>query len=495
MLLRPAIVFFACLHSVAASAATGYSLTNAFPNVSFGNPVCIASAPGETNRLFVLEKLGVIAVITNLAAPNVSLFMDLTDRVTSPSDPDEQGLLGLAFHPGFATNGFFYVFYTGPATTSAGTGRHDILSRFHISDSNPNRGDRASEVRYIVQWDRASNHNAGDLHFGPDDYLYVALGDEGGAYGQFGNTQKIDLNFFSAIMRIDVDNRPGSLPPNPHSSALASLTNYSIPPDNYFVGATNFNGLPVDPANVRTEFWAVGMRNPWRFSFDPFTGICYVGHVGQTNIEWINIATNGANCGWNYYEGGKQWTNAPPPGFVLTPPLWEYGHTNSRACIIGGVVYRGSQIPQLNGAYIYGDYSSGEIWALRHSGMTVTDNSLLLKSTKARFSAFGIDPSNGDILGAPFPFSSWPPLQRLVYTNKLSTPVFTEVYLSGASLFLNGTGGRANQTYRLVSSTNIEPSSVWSALATGVFDGNGAFSITNPIDPDASQSFYRVQLP
>ena len=130
MSLRPAMVVFACLHSVAASAATGYSLINAFPNVTFANPVCIASAPGETNRLFVLEKSGVIAVITNLAAPNVSLFMGLTDRVTSPSDPDEEGLLGLEFHPGFATNGFFYVFYTGPATTSAGTGRHDILSRF-----------------------------------------------------------------------------------------------------------------------------------------------------------------------------------------------------------------------------------------------------------------------------------------------------------------------------------------------------------------------------
>lgn len=115
------------------------------------------------------------------------------------------------------------------------------------------------------------------------------------------------------------------------------------------------------------------MRNPWRFSFDPVTGTCYAGHVGQTNSEWINIVTNGANCGWNYYEGSRQWTNSLPHGFVLTPPPWEYGHTNSRACIIGGVVYRGSRIPQLNGAYVYGDYSSGEIWSLRHIGMMLPE--------------------------------------------------------------------------------------------------------------------------
>ncbi len=221
------------LLSFHAFAATGYTLTNAFRIVSFIYPVCITSPPGETNRLFVVEKDGGIAVITNLTIPVVTGFMAL-NNVISAHTSDEQGLLGLVFHPGFATNGYFYVFYTGTATTAAGTGPYDILSRFQVSTSDPNHGDPASEVRYIVQRDRAVKHNAGDLHFGPDGYLYVSLGDEGGAYGQFGNSQKIDQNFFSAIMRIDVDNRPGSLPPNPHSSSLPSLTNYSIPPDNYF---------------------------------------------------------------------------------------------------------------------------------------------------------------------------------------------------------------------------------------------------------------------
>ncbi|MEY2429525.1 MAG: hypothetical protein QOJ40_2410 [Verrucomicrobiota bacterium] len=163
------------------------------------------------------------------------------------------------------------------------------------------------------------------------------------------NTQKIDHDFFSAIMRLDVDKNPGSLPPNPHGSALPSLTNYSIPPDNPYVGATSFNGAALNPTAVRTEFWAVGMRNSWRFSFDSATNILYLGHVGQETLEWINIVTNGANCGWNFYEGNKQWTNPLPSGFLLNPPLIQYGHTNSRTCVIGGIVYRGSRIAPLYG--------------------------------------------------------------------------------------------------------------------------------------------------
>src|SRR5262249_30200995 len=151
-----------------------------------------------------------------------------------------------------------------------------------------------------------------------------------------------------------------------------------IPPDNYFVGATTFNGAAVNPDNVRTEFWAVGVRNPWRFCFDPQAGTKFLGHVLPDPIEWIYIFTHGAHCGWNYYEGDRRWTNSLPNDFVLTPPLFEYGHTSSRKCIIGGVVYRGTRFLDLNGAYIYGDHNSGELWALRSSGMSVTDNTLLL---------------------------------------------------------------------------------------------------------------------
>jgi len=496
--LRVFFILSICTQSLIAATATGYTLTNAFPGLTFSNPVSIASPPGDLNRLFVVERRGRIVVITNLVTPTRSIFMDISSRVTSAGDTavgGEEGLLGLAFHPGYATNGFFYVFYIGNATTPAGTGRHDILSRFTVSGANPNQGNSGSEIPYIIQIDNANNHNGGDLHFGVDGYLYVSLGDEGGSYGVYGNTQKINRNFFSAIMRLDVDNRVGSLPPNPHSSALPSLTNYSIPPDNYFVGATTFNNVAVNPANVRSEFWAVGMRNPWRFSIDPLTGTTYVGHVGQDNIEWVNIVTNGANCGWNFYEGDKKWTNNLPVGFAFTPPVIEYGHTNSRNCIIGGVVYHGSRIPQLRGAYVYGDHSSGELWAMRHSGMTVTENSLLLSSTSARVNAFGVDPSNGDILGATPRSGTNSTIERLIYTNRVPVPVISQVSQSGTVLSISGTGGPANQTYYLVASTNIESSSLWTPVGTGVFNGSGVFSIDSSVEPTTTHRFYRLQVP
>ena len=385
----------------------GYTFTNAFSTITFTNPLVITAPPGETNRLFIVEKKGRIVVITNLAAPTRSIFMDISSSSSVIYAGDtpvggEEGLLGLAFHPGYATNGYFYVFYTGNAQTS-GSGRHDILSRFKVSASDTNQGNAASEVRYIVQYDEANNHNAGDLHFGPDGYLYVSLGDEGGSYGQYGNTQKITNDFFSAIMRIDVDKRPGSLVPNPHPFALPSLTNYAIPPDNPWVGATSFNGASVDPNKVRTEFWAVGMRNPHRYSFDPVTGALFLGHVGQNQIEWVNIVTKGANCGWNFFEGDRQWTNMLPSGFTFTPPITEYGHTNgpgagTRICVIGGIVYRGSKMAQLYGSYLYADYGSGEVWALKNSGTNVTQNGVIFIDAGSAITAFGVDPSNGDPL-------------------------------------------------------------------------------------------------
>src|SRR5204863_4447513 len=185
-------------------------------------------------------------------------------------------------------------------------------------------------------------------------------------------------------MRIDVDRSPGSLPPNPHP-ALPSLTNYAIPSDNPFVGATNFNGSSINATNVRSEFWAVGVRNPWRLTFDSETGEMLLGHAGQDTVEWINLVTKGANFGWNFFEGGRQWTNAAqiPAGFTLTPPIAQYGHTNGRICVVGGVVSHGLSLSQLYGAYLYGDYGSGEVWGLRHSGTNVTQNSVLFSDSGA----------------------------------------------------------------------------------------------------------------
>ena len=217
----------------------GYQATNAFGNLTFTAPVAILSPPGETNRLFVVEQAGVVAVITNLANPNRTVFLDIPVLGGVPTG--EEGLLGMAFHPGYATNGYFFLFYTGNATTTAGSGRHDILSRFQVSSNNANQADANSEVQLIKQYDEAGNHNGGDLHFGPDGYLYVSLGDEGDGNDTRENSQRIDKDFFSGILRLDVDipKQLGSLAPNSHP---ASTTNYAVPSDNPFVGATSFKG-------------------------------------------------------------------------------------------------------------------------------------------------------------------------------------------------------------------------------------------------------------
>lgn len=413
--------------------ALNYTATNAFPGLIFNNPITMTTPPGETNRLFILEKRGRIVVITNLASPTRTIFMDITGRVTGSdtSVGDEQGLLGIAFHPGYQTNGFFYVFYTGRDNTGTGNLDHDILSRFSINPANTNQGNAASEIKLIRQLDDAGNHNAGELQFGSDGYLYVSLGDEGGGDGIIngspsGNVQRITNDFFSGIIRIDVDKRAGSLPPNAH---IASSTNYTIPPDNPFIGATNFNGFPINPAQVRTEFWAVGLRNPWRFSFDPVTGELYCADVGQGSLEEVDLIQKGKNYGWTYFEGTLQRVSSGqiPAGFVHAPPLRQYGRTNGLA-VVGGFVYRGNRVPQLYGSYIYGDYGSGRIWAMKQSGGVVTEHIQLLTDDAngggvSGLSTFAMDPSTGYILYADEQNASNGSIKRIVPTSASGAPI------------------------------------------------------------------------
>jgi glucose/arabinose dehydrogenase/mono/diheme cytochrome c family protein len=367
-------------------ATRGYTVQQQFGR-AFTAPVALATPPGETNRLFIVEQNGRISLVTNITAatPTVLTFLDIGSRVIFDG---EQGLLGLAFHPNFKTNGYFYVFYV-----AAGT-RYDRLSRFKVSDTNPNVADPASEVVLINQLDDFSNHNAGDLHFGPDGYLYVSLGDEGDGGDTGRNSQRIDKDFFSGILRIDVDKRPENLAPHPHPAASA---NYSIPADNPFVGATSFNGVALaDPSKVHTEFWAVGLRNPWRFSFDPTTGALWCGDVGQNLYEEVDIIVKGGNYGWNYREGLHAYAGTPPPGFKGIDPVYEYPHSNGNVSVTGGVVYRGNRISQIYGAYIFADYGGGSIWAMRLNtqGKGVVER----LTSNVGISAFGTDPSNGDIL-------------------------------------------------------------------------------------------------
>ena len=378
----------------------GYSFTNAFGEIAFPGPVAIVTPPGETNRIFVVEQEGRITVITNLAAPNRSVFLDITGRLVIGG---EQGLLGLAFHPGYATNRQFYIFYTVNATTAQGANTlHDRLSRMLASATNPNVADGMSEFILFEQRDEAGNHNGGDLHFGPDGYLYISLGDEGGANDNFQNSQRIDRDFFAGLMRIDVDNRPTSLLANPHPANTnnpARTVRYRIPPDNPWVGATNFNGATVNPLNVRTEFYAAGLRNPWRFSFDGTN--LYLADVGQDAWEEVNVVRRGGNYGWSYREGLHPGPRGNPAGLVFDEPIVEYQHgsaTNQGFSVTGGVVYRGSRLPGLEGAYVFADYVSGNVWNLRANGTNVVPFQRL--TGNPNIAGFGIDPRNGDVLAA-----------------------------------------------------------------------------------------------
>jgi glucose/arabinose dehydrogenase/mono/diheme cytochrome c family protein len=373
-----------------------YTTENAFGVLTFINPIAVATAPGDTNRLFVVERAGRIAVITNLLAPSRTVFLDIATQVNPTS---EGGLLGLAFHPGYATNGHFFVFYTPNANNGTGNGFHTRVSRFTRTATNEHLALPASEVVLFSQFNNAANHNGGDLHFGEDGYLYIATGDEGSANDNLNNSQRITNDFFSALLRLDVDQRPGSLPPNPHP-ALGGATNYAIPPDNPFIGATGFYGTAVNPATVRTEFFATGLRNPFRFHIDRPSGLIYVADVGQNLWEEVNLVTNGGNYGWAAREGfvvGPKPSGRPASDYAN--PILVYGHgsaTNQGFSITGGVVYRGDRFPDLFGHYLFADYVSGHVWALTHNGTTNTAFRWLL--TDNNIAGFGTDPANGDVL-------------------------------------------------------------------------------------------------
>ena len=391
---------------------SGFATAPALGGLTFTDPIVIATPPGETNRLFIAEQAGIVAVVTNLAAPTRSVFLNISSQVTTAGD-NELGFLGFAFHPNYASNGHFFVYYSSAnlRTTnlngSVNTGLHQCLARFTVSTNTPNAANPASELKLLVMPDNGVNHNGGCLQFGPDGCLYVSTGDEGGQNDQFNNSQMITNDFWSGLLRIDVDLKPGSLMPITNAAhrftGWGGVINYRIPTNNPFVGATNFNGSPINTNMLRAEFWAVGLRNPWRFSFDSLTGALYVGDVGGGLWEEINVITPGGNYGWAYREG---FVNGPksaqaPGGFSSIPPIIAYGHgsgTNEGFAVIGGVVYRGSRFPSIDGKYIFADNASGRIWATQPNGTNVVPFELL--ATDTGISTFGFDPRNGDVLMA-----------------------------------------------------------------------------------------------
>ncbi len=412
------------LNVPAAPPVTSLQLVNAFPGVTFDQPVCIVSPPGDHLRLFVCEQSGKIWVIPDVTAatPTKQLFLDLVTLVNARSNEklrvngDEVGLLGMAFHPNYATNRYFYISYSAGIGSGNTPPLYDRLARFTTQAGNPNAADTTSELVYIDQRDQQNNHQGGCLQFGTDGYLYYGVGDEGGQNDQQLNAQIIDRDFFSAIFRIDVDKKPGNLEPNPNPNPAypdnvgdsvkrdAGVARYSVPADNPFVGATTFNGQPVAAGYVRSEMWAVGLRNPWRFSFDPVTNVLWCGDVGGSKREEVNKIVKGGNYGWVYREGpfeGPWDVAAHPPapaGFTSIDPVYQYSHSTGGAdftgdCIIGGIVYRGARVAALTGKYLFADYTEGKVWSMNLDGTGVTKI-----FSEGGISSFGIDPSNQDAL-------------------------------------------------------------------------------------------------
>jgi glucose/arabinose dehydrogenase len=316
-------------------------------------PVYITNAHDQTNRLFILEKPGRIRV-AQPGATTTSIFLDISSAVQSSGG--EQGLLGLAFHPQFASNRRFFVNYTrrGDGAT--------VVAEYHASQSNPNLADTNERVLLVVQ-QPFENHNGGMIEFGRDGFLYIGMGD-GGSGNDPGNRAQNTGDLLGKMLRIDVDRTEGSLA-------------YASPEDNPFSGAT--------PG--RDEIYAYGLRNPWRFSFDRVTGELYAADVGQGAREEINIITRGGNYGWRVMEGNSC-TNIDPALCIASrfvAPIAEYNHTNGRCSITGGYVYRGTKATLPAGAYVYGDFCTGEIFLL--SG----NSSIELLDTNLSISSFGED--------------------------------------------------------------------------------------------------------
>lgn len=322
----------------------------------------------QDGRLFVVEKLGYISVVDSTGTVNPNYFLDINNKVTPTvfSPGSEQGLLGLAFSPDYATDGFFYVNYTN----KVGVG-NTVISRFSVSDTNPNYADAASEEILMEIYQPYSNHNGGDLAFGPDGFLYIAVGD-GGLAGDPGNRAQNPDSLLGKILRIDVSDSTG----------------YTIPQLNpYAFGG----GAP--------EIWAIGLRNPWRISFDRLLNNLWIADVGQGSWEEINMqspfSTGGENYGWRCYEGSQPYNTAGcSPGIgVYTLPVYEYSHATSGGCsITGGYVYRGISNPDLTGYYFYSDYCTSKIYALSPSNVSNTAGTFAGNS----FTTFG-ENANGEL--------------------------------------------------------------------------------------------------
>jgi glucose/arabinose dehydrogenase len=301
-------------------------------------PIVLTHAGDGSNRVFVATQHGVIHVFPNdQKADKTRVFLDIQDRVVYDDNQNEEGFLGLAFHPNYKKNGEFFVFYTTKKAKLT-----NVVSRFRVSKDDPNRADPASEEVLLTIKKPFWNHDGGTLCFGPDGYLYIAHGDGGAANDPYGNGQKLST-MLGKVLRIDVDHKDEGKP-------------YAIPKDNPFVGKQG--ALP--------EIYAYGLRNVWRMAFDRKTGVLWASDVGQNLYEEIDHIVADGNYGWNLREGLHPFSNkgvGPRPDLI--EPIWEYHHDVGKS-LTGGAVYRGKRLPELDGHYLYADYVTAKIWALQY---------------------------------------------------------------------------------------------------------------------------------
>lgn len=323
----------------------------------FERPIFVTGAGDGSGRLFIVEQGGVIYVMANGQLQNEP-FLDVSALVSR--DANERGLLGVTFHPSYAENGLLFLNYTDKNGDTA-------IARYQVSASNPNIADANSGLVILSIAQPYANHNGGDIAFGPDGYLYIGMGDGGSAGDPQGNGQN-PAALLGKLLRIDVDH--GAL--------------YGIPEDNPFVN---------NPA-LAQEVWAMGLRNPWRFSFDRATGDLYIGDVGQNAWEEVDFqpanSTGGENYGWNIREGTHRYSgNSVPDGLVA--PLFDYSHDQG-CSVTGGYVYRGEALPDLQGVYFFGDYCFGTIWASYRDASGAWHTNVFMDS-HVTISSFGQDES------------------------------------------------------------------------------------------------------
>jgi glucose/arabinose dehydrogenase len=317
----------------------------------FSKPLFLTASPDDTNRLFVVEQDGRILIVKGdrvLTTP----FLDISKKLSTGG---ERGLLGLAFHPHFSSNGRLFVNYTRAQD------RATVIAEYHAS-SNPNQVTLDESVLLVIP-QPYGNHNGGMIAFGPDHYLYIGMGD-GGSGGDPENYAQNPNELLGKFLRIDVDQPPP----------------YGIPPDNPFV-----------KEHGRPEIFAWGLRNPWRFSFDQKTGNLWAGDVGQHAWEEIDVIKKGKNYGWRLLEGTHCFNPETHCRQVphLVDPVTEYAQEQGRCSVTGGYVYRGEKIPDLVGTYVFGDFCSGEIWGY------LDGETRILQSTDLQISSFGQDRDGG----------------------------------------------------------------------------------------------------